>query len=128
MRFICWITKPRIQTHNRNVQYLVVFHVDSGYLKVLRVTLPVLFFMTSPSQMGFLIITLVLHYISQITILSRPLSVSIILRVVNTTVNPGPPKEPFGAGIIFLNFSTPCILNVNNTGTKQVSIMKQTAF
>ena len=28
----------------------------------------------------------------------------------------------------FLNFSTPCIKNVNNTGTKQVSIMKQTAF
>ena len=27
-----------------------------------------------------------------------------------------------------LNFSTFCILNVNNTGTKQVSIMKQTAF
>ena len=28
----------------------------------------------------------------------------------------------------FFNFSTPCIQNVNNTGTKQVSIMKQTAF
>ena len=28
----------------------------------------------------------------------------------------------------FFNFSTPCILNVNNTGTKQISIMKQTAF
>ena len=28
----------------------------------------------------------------------------------------------------FLNFSTPCTQNVNNTGTKQVSIMKQTAF
>ena len=28
----------------------------------------------------------------------------------------------------FLNFSTSCIQNVNNTGTKQVSIMKQTAF
>jgi len=28
----------------------------------------------------------------------------------------------------FLNFSTPYIQNVNNAGTKQVSIMKQTAF
>ena len=28
----------------------------------------------------------------------------------------------------FFNFSTPCIWNVNNTGTKQVRIMKQTAF
>ena len=28
----------------------------------------------------------------------------------------------------FLNFSTPCISNVNNTGTKYVIIMKQTAF
>ena len=28
----------------------------------------------------------------------------------------------------FFNFSTPCIQNMNNTGTKQVSIMKQTAF
>jgi len=28
----------------------------------------------------------------------------------------------------FFNFSTLCIKNVNNTGTKQVSIMKQTAF
>jgi len=28
----------------------------------------------------------------------------------------------------FLNFSTPCVQNVNNTGTKQVRIMKQTAF
>jgi hypothetical protein len=35
---------------------------------------------------------------------------------------------PFGAGIIFLNFSTPCTLKVNNTGTKHVWIMKQAAF
>ena len=28
----------------------------------------------------------------------------------------------------FLNFSTPCIQNVNNIGTKYVRIMKQTAF
>ena len=28
----------------------------------------------------------------------------------------------------FFNFSTSCIQNVNNTGTKEVSIMKQTAF
>ena len=28
----------------------------------------------------------------------------------------------------FFNFSTPCIQNVNNTGTKHVRIMKQTAF
>jgi len=34
----------------------------------------------------------------------------------------------FGAGIIFFNFSTYCIQNVNNTGTKYVRIMKQTAF
>ena len=30
--------------------------------------------------------------------------------------------------LFFLNFSTLCTKNVNNTGTKQVSIMKQTAF
>ena len=30
--------------------------------------------------------------------------------------------------LFFLNFSTPCIQNVNNTGTKYVRIMKQTAF
>jgi hypothetical protein len=28
----------------------------------------------------------------------------------------------------FFNFSTLCVQNVNNTGTKQVRIMKQTAF
>jgi hypothetical protein len=28
----------------------------------------------------------------------------------------------------FLNFSTPCVQNVNNTGTKYLRIMKQTAF
>ena len=28
----------------------------------------------------------------------------------------------------FFNFSTPCILNVDNTGTKYVRIMIQTAF
>ena len=28
----------------------------------------------------------------------------------------------------FFNFSTACIQNVNNTGTKYVRIMKQTAF
>ena len=28
----------------------------------------------------------------------------------------------------FFNFSTSCILNVNNTGTKYIRIMKQTAF
>jgi len=28
----------------------------------------------------------------------------------------------------FLNFSSPCIQNVNNTGTKYVRIMKRTAF
>jgi len=30
--------------------------------------------------------------------------------------------------LFFFNFSTPCIQNVNNTGTKQFRIMKQTAF
>jgi len=34
----------------------------------------------------------------------------------------------FEAGIIFFNFSTPCIQNVDTTGTKYVRIMKQTAF
>jgi len=29
---------------------------------------------------------------------------------------------------LFSNFSTPCILNVNNRGTKYVRIMKQSAF
>jgi len=29
---------------------------------------------------------------------------------------------------LFFNFSTPCIKNVKNTGTKYVRIMKQTAF
>jgi len=28
----------------------------------------------------------------------------------------------------FFNFSTPCMQNVTNTGTKYVRIMKQTAF
>ena len=28
----------------------------------------------------------------------------------------------------FFNLNTPCIQNVNNTGTKQVTIMKQPAF
>jgi len=35
---------------------------------------------------------------------------------------------PFGARNIFLNFSTLCVQNVNNTGTKYVRIMKQTSF
>jgi len=34
------------------------------------------------------------------------------------------PKTPFGVGILHLNFSTPCMYNANNTGTKQGSIMK----
>jgi hypothetical protein len=34
----------------------------------------------------------------------------------------------FWRRIFFLNFSTPCIQNVNNTGTKYVRIVKQTAF
>jgi len=29
---------------------------------------------------------------------------------------------------LFFNFSTPCIKNLNNTETKYVRIMKQTAF
>ena len=41
----------------------------------------------------------------------------------NEEINPVAPELLF-----FFNFSTPCIYNVNNTGTKQVSIMKQTAF
>ena len=34
----------------------------------------------------------------------------------------------FWSGNYFFNFRTPCIQNVNNTGTKYVRIMKQTAF
>jgi len=30
--------------------------------------------------------------------------------------------------LFFFYFSTPCIINVNNTDTKYVRIMKQTAF
>ena len=36
--------------------------------------------------------------------------------------------NPLTPELFFFNFSTPCIQNLNNTGTKQVSIMKQTAF
>ena len=36
--------------------------------------------------------------------------------------------NPLAPELFFFNFSTSCIQNVNNTGTKQVSIMKQTAF
>jgi len=38
------------------------------------------------------------------------------------------PINPLVPELFFLNFSTSCIQNVNNTGTKQVSIMAQTAF
>jgi hypothetical protein len=41
---------------------------------------------------------------------------------VNNPVNVLAPE------LFFFNFSTPCIQNVNNTGTKYVKIMKQTAF
>ena len=87
MRFACWITKRKIWTHIRNIQYLLLFHGNSGSLKFLRLTLHVLCLvvMTSPTETGFLIITLILYNILQITILSRPLLVSIFLRVVNTT-------------------------------------------
>ena len=36
--------------------------------------------------------------------------------------------NPLAPELFFFNFSTPCIQNVNNTGTKEVRIMKQTAF
>jgi len=36
--------------------------------------------------------------------------------------------NPLEPELFFFNFSTLCIQNVNNTGTEQVSIMKQTAF
>ena len=39
-----------------------------------------------------------------------------------TKINPSAPE------LFVINFSTPCTQNVDNTGTKQVSIMKQTAF
>jgi hypothetical protein len=32
-------------------------------------------------------------------------------------------NQPFGTGVLHLNFSTPCMYNVNNTGTKKGSIM-----
>jgi hypothetical protein len=38
------------------------------------------------------------------------------------TVNPLMPEvseRPFGTGVLHLNFSTPCMENVNNTGTKK---------
>jgi len=38
------------------------------------------------------------------------------------------PTLTFWRRIFLFYFSTLCILNVNNTGTKQVTIMKQTAF
>jgi hypothetical protein len=37
---------------------------------------------------------------------------------------PNTPAERLTARSPFQNFSTPCILNVNNRGTKQGSIMK----
>ena len=37
-------------------------------------------------------------------------------------------NNPLAPELFFFNFSTPCIQNVNNTETKQVSITKQTAF
>ena len=36
--------------------------------------------------------------------------------------------NPLAPELFYFNFNTSCIQNVNNTGTKQVSIMKQTAF
>ena len=48
----------------------------------------------------------------------RNLSLGAIWNFIN-------PLEP---ELFVFNFSTPCIQNVNNIGTKQVSIMKQTAF
>ena len=36
--------------------------------------------------------------------------------------------NPLAPELFFFNFSTFCIQNVNNTETKQVSIMKQTVF
>jgi hypothetical protein len=36
--------------------------------------------------------------------------------------------KSLGAAIIFLNFSTSCIQNMNNTGTKYVRNMKESAF
>ena len=38
------------------------------------------------------------------------------------------PSLTFWRRNYYFNFSTPCIWNVNNTGTKYVRIMKQTAF
>jgi hypothetical protein len=49
----------------------------------------------------------------------RYLNASVFHVSVNVTLSARPP---------FQNFSTPCILNVNNTGAKQGSIMKLTAF
>ena len=36
--------------------------------------------------------------------------------------------NPLATELFFCNFSTFCIQNLNNTETKEVSIMKQTAF
>ena len=57
-----------------------------------------------------------------------------VLRSVYYDTGDKYPRNHFGfinlwrRNYFFFSFSTPCIQNVNNTGTKQVSIMKQTAF
>jgi hypothetical protein len=45
----------------------------------------------------------------------KNLKCGVVVKVDNLTLSARPP---------FQNFSTPCILNVNNTGAKQGSIMK----
>jgi len=97
MRFACWITKPRIRTHTRNVQYLLLFHGNSGSLNFPRVTLYIFclpcFCRGYRLTRIFFIITRTLHYIWKIKIISCPISISIIVCIVNTTVNPGLPQE-----------------------------------
>jgi len=50
------------------------------------------------------------------------------MTVVKPMIDLASQCETLSLKIIFLNFRTSCILNVNNTGTKYVRIMKQTAF
>jgi hypothetical protein len=53
---------------------------------------------------------------------------SIIFPLKFTTINVFYKYINLLAPELFFNFSTLCIQNVNNTGTKYIRIMKQTAF
>ena len=71
-------------------------------------------------RLHILIIVLKYHTVSR----STPWSIDSPLRIGQ--ILPG--LTLWRRNYFFFNFSTSCIKKVNNTGTKQVSIMKQTAF